>query len=249
MRRPVIGLTTYTERARFGPHDTMSAVLPLAYVRSVQAVGGRAVLICSDDADLDVLDGLDGLIITGGPDVDPARYDDEPHAMTRSQPGRDEAEALLVNAALEADLPLLGICRGMQLLTVVCGGRLHQHLPDLLGHDRHQVSADAVTGHAPGATAGHDVVLAPGSLAHAVLGARATVNSYHHQAVAEPGLLTVTGWCPDDRTVEAVEDPTRSFALGVQWHPERGDDLRTFAALVAAAKARVSASRTPVSVW
>lgn len=249
MRRPVIGLTTYAERARFGPHDTMSAVLPLAYVRSVQAVGARAVLIAPDDAEPDVLEGLDGIIFTGGPDLDPARYDAEPHPLTRAQPGRDEAEALLVSAALEADLPLLGICRGMQLLAVVCGGRLHQHLPDLLGHDRHRVSAEAVTGHDPGSTVGHDVVLAPGSLAHAVLGDRAAVNSYHHQAVAEPGLLTATGWCPDDRMIEAVEDPTRSFALGVQWHPERGDDLRTFAALAVAAGARAAVRRTPVSIW
>jgi putative glutamine amidotransferase len=239
MRRPVIGLTTYAEQARFGLHDTPSAVLPMAYVKAVHTTGGRAVLITPDDPDPDVLHALDGIVFTGGSDVDPALYGAEPHPATDVRPDRDAAEALLLRAALDADLPLLGVCRGMQLLAVVAGGRLHQHLPDLLGHDRHRDAAASSI--APQSGGGHDVLLAAGSSAHAILGRRAAVNSYHHQAVADPGRLTAVGWCPQDRIIEAVEDPTRRFALGVQWHPERTDDLRTFAALVAAAAHRTMA--------
>ena len=240
MRRPVIGLTTYAEQARFGRHDTMSTVLPMAYVKAVHACGGRSVLIPPDDPDPEVLDGLDGIVFTGGSDVDPALYGAAPHPTTVVRPERDAAEALLMRAALAADLPLLGVCRGMQLLAVVSGGTLHQHLPDLLGHDRHR-DAPASSVAAPDGTAGHDVLLAAGSKAHAVLGVRAVVNSYHHQAVADPGRLTAVGWCPADRIIEAVEDRTRTFALGVQWHPEQTDDLRTFAALVQAAAGRRAA--------
>jgi putative glutamine amidotransferase len=237
MRRPVIGLTTYAEQARFGLHDTPSAVLPMAYVEAVHVSGGRAVLITPDDPDPEVLDGLDGIVFTGGSDVDPALYGAEPHPTTVVHPERDAAEALLLRAALAADLPLLGVCRGMQLLAVVSGGTLHQHLPDLLGHDRHR-DAPASSIAAPDGTVGHDVLLAAGSTAHAILGVRAAVNSYHHQAVADAGRLTAVGWCPKDRIIEAVEDRTRTFALGVQWHPEQTDDLRTFAALMHAAVVR-----------
>lgn len=232
MRRPVIGLTTYAEQARFTTHDTVSAVLPMSYVKAVHACGGRAVLITPDDPDPEVLDGLDGIVFTGGSDVDPALYGAGRHPYTDVRPERDAAEALLMRAVLDADLPLLGVCRGMQLFAVVSGGRLHQHLPDLLGHDRHQ-PAPGESGSAVDGV--HDVLLRPGSLAHSVLGSRSSVNSYHHQAVADPGTLTAVGWCPQDRIIEAVEDPTRTFALGVQWHPERTDDLRTFAALVTTA--------------
>jgi putative glutamine amidotransferase len=234
MRKPVIGLTTYAEQAKFGPHDTAAAVLPMNYVQAVHAVGGRALLITTDDPDPEILDTLDGIVFTGGSDVDPALYGATAHPATAVRPERDAAEAMLMRAALDADLPLLGVCRGMQLLAVMSGGRLHQHLPDLLGHDRHRASASC----APGVADGHDVLLAPGSLAAAVLGGRAAVNTYHHQAVADPGRLRAVGWCPQDRIIEAVEDPAHRFALGVQWHPERTDDRRTFAALVAAAASR-----------
>jgi putative glutamine amidotransferase len=234
MPRPIIGLTTYAEDARFGLQDTFSAVLPLSYVHGVHETGGRAVLITPDDPDPEVLAGLDGIMFTGGSDVDPALYGAEPHGATRIKPERDRAELLLLNAAAGSGLPLLGICRGMQLMAVAYGGRLHQHLPDVLGHHGHRPVSGPKFGW-------HPVELVPGSRAHAILGDRVTVNSFHHQGVADPGRLRATGWCPEDNLIEVVEDPGLPFALGVQWHPEDTDDFRVIAAFVeAAAKHRAS---------
>lgn len=235
MSRPVIGLTTYAEEARFGLNDTFAAVLPLAYVHAVHGSGGRAILITPDDPDVDVLDGLDGMVFTGGSDVDPSLYGERPHPTTVVKPERDAAEMMLLRAALDADLPLLAICRGMQLMAVAYGGRLHQHLPDVLGHDNHRPTSGPKFGV-------HLVDTKPGSLAHAVLGDGITVNSFHHQGVADPGKLEPTGWCPEDGVVEVVEDPDRAFAIGVQWHPEDTNDFRLFAALAAAAAARRSSA-------
>jgi putative glutamine amidotransferase len=228
--RPVIGLTTYAEDSRFGVKDTFAAVLPMAYVRAVNASGGRAVLIPCDDPGADVLAALDGLVLPGGSDLDPAIYGAPPHpATTGVRPLRDATELLLVRAALDADLPVLGICRGMQLMCAASGGRLHQHLPDVLGHHGHRPVSGPRYGR-------HDVRLEPGSGCHAVLGDRITVNSFHHQGVADPGAMTATGWAVDDGLIEVVEEPAKRFAVGVEWHPEETDDLRLFAALVAAAR-------------
>jgi putative glutamine amidotransferase len=228
MTRPVIGLTTYGEQARFGLLDTLAAALPMAYVRAVHEAGGRAVLIPPVDGGTDVLESLDGLVLTGGGDVDPGRYGEPPHEATHGRPARDAAELPLLRAALDADLPVLGICRGMQLMAVAAGGRLHQHLPDVLGDTRHRPGIRVTMGE-------HTVRLAPGSRCAAILGESLTVNSFHHQGVADPGTLTPVGWCPDDGLIEAVEDPGRSFALGVQWHVEETPDRRLFEALVKAA--------------
>jgi putative glutamine amidotransferase len=241
MGRPIIGLTTYGEQTKFGSNDTFSAVLPMAYVHAVHTSGGRAVLVTQDDPDPDVLADLDGLIITGGADVEPARYGEAPHERTVSRPDRDAAEFLLLRAAMEADLPTLGICRGMQLMAVAYGGRLFQHLPDVLGHDGHRPGSGPKFGE-------HPVRFAPGSRCAAILGASIIANSFHHQGVADPGRLTPTGWVPDDiprvegaltpgtPLIEAVEDPSHRFAIGVQWHPEDTDDFRLFEALVTAAR-------------
>ena len=231
MSRPIIGMTTYAEETRFGLNDTFSAVLPLSYVHAVHASGGRAVLITPDDPDIDVLDGLDGIMFTGGSDVNPDLYHEPPHATTKVKPERDTAELLLMRAALDADLPLLGICRGMQLMCVAYGGRLHQHLPEVLGHDNHRPVSGPKFGE-------HPVRLAPGSAAAAILGDLVHVNSFHHQGCADPGKLTPTGWCPEDDLIEVVEDPAKTFAVGVQWHPEDTPDFRLFAAFVEAARAR-----------
>ena len=233
MSRPVIGLTTYAEETRFGLNDTFSAVLPLSYVHAVHTSGGRAVLVTPDDPDIDVLDGLDGIMFTGGSDVNPDLYDEPPHATTKVKPERDAAELLLMRAALAQDLPLLGICRGMQLMCVAYGGRLHQHLPDVLGHNDHRPVSGPKFGE-------HPVVLTAGTLAAKILGDAVTVNSFHHQGCADPGLLVPTGWCPDDNLIEVVEDPSKSFALGVQWHPEDTTDFRVFAAFIEAARTRRS---------
>jgi putative glutamine amidotransferase len=231
--RPLIGLTTYGEQAKFGANDTFSAVLPMAYVHAVHEAGGRAVLVTQDDPGTDVIDELDGIIFTGGADVSPSLYGAPAGPLTLSRPARDDAEMPLLRAALAADLPTLAICRGMQLMVVAAGGQLHQHLPDVLGHDLHRPTSGAKFGT-------HPVRFAPGSLASRLLGASTVVNSYHHQGAAGVGSLTPTGWVPDhvlpDGTelIEVVEDPSRRFAIGVQWHPEDTDDFRLFDALVEA---------------
>jgi putative glutamine amidotransferase len=226
MGRPVIGLTSYAENVRFSSFEAESALLPMAYVRAINASGGRALLIPSDDPGEDVLDHLDGIVFTGGSDVDSEHYHAERHPETKARPERDRAELLLLRAALEHNLPLLGVCRGFQLMAVVAGGRLHQHLPDVFGHGGHRLPVDET----------HRVVLTAGTLCHKILGDELAVNSLHHQGVADPGTLTPAGWCPGDDLLEAAEDPTRSFAIGVQWHPEMSTDHRVFEALVEAAR-------------
>jgi putative glutamine amidotransferase len=234
--RPIIGLTTYAEEARFGLQDTFAAVLPLSYVHAVHSSGGRAVLVTPDDPDPDVLGGLDGIMFTGGSDVDPALYGESPHPTTHVKPERDTAEMMLMRAAIAEGLPMLGICRGIQLMAVAYGGRLHQHLPDVLGHHGHRPLHGPKFGE-------HAVRLRPGSRAAGILGDTVMVNSFHHQGVADPGRLAATGWSPEDDLIEVVEDPALPFAIGVQWHPEDTNDFRLFAALVeAAAYRRVSVS-------
>lgn len=230
---PVIGITSYVEQARWGVWDVRAVVLPYRYVEGVEAAGGRAVLLPpSAAADDTVLDRLDAVVFAGGSDLDPQLYGQAPHAETTGlRPLRDAAEMRLMRAALDRDLPTLGICRGMQVLAVVCGGSLVQHLPDVVGHHGHRPS--------PGVYGQHDVRLGPGSRAAAILGERVSVPSYHHQGLASPGTLTVTGWA-DDETPEVVEQPDRRFTLGVLWHPEAGDDVRLFTALVAAAASPAS---------
>lgn len=234
MPRPIIGLTTYAEEARFGLQDTFAAVLPLSYVHAVHQSGGRAVLVTPDDPDPEVLAGLDGIIFTGGSDVNPELYGERPHATCYVKPERDQAELLLLHAAIELRLPILGICRGMQLMSVAYGGRLHQHLPDVLGHNNHRPIDGAKFGQ-------HAVTVTPGCRAQTIIGDSLIVNSFHHQGVADPGRLRPTGWCPEDNLIEIVEDPDLPFAIGVQWHPEDTADFRIFAALTeAAARRRVS---------
>ncbi len=224
----MVGITSYVEQARWGVWDLPAVVLPFRYVERVEAAGGRAVVLpptaAADDA---VLERLDAVVFAGGADLDPQLYGEQAHPETAGlRPERDAAELPLMRSALDRDLPLLGICRGMQLLSVVCGGSLAQHLPDVVGHDGHRP--------APGVYGLHDVRLEPGSKVHGILGDRVSVPSYHHQGLDSPGGLTVSGYA-DDETAEAVEHPDRRFAVGVLWHPEAGDDLRLFQALVAAA--------------
>ena len=226
--RPVVGITCYVEQARWGVWDVPAAVLPFRYVERVETAGGRAVVLPPSAAtDDSVLDRLDALVFAGGADLDPGLYGQQAHPETSGvRPERDAAELPLMRAALDRDVPVLGICRGLQVMAVVRGGSLTQHLPDVVGHERHRP--------APGVYGLHEVRLAPGSRAHLILGDAVSVPSYHHQGLDSAGSLTVTGWADDD-TPEVVEDPSRRFALGVLWHPEAGDDLRLFSALVGAA--------------
>ncbi len=248
MRRPLIGLTAYAQQVQYGHNDVVAGMLPMTYVRAVHATGGRAVLITPDEPDTDVLESLDGIMFSGGGDIDPANWGAERHPATDSDPVRDTAELMLMKKALEMDLPTLGVCRGLQVMAVATGGSLHQHLPDVIGHERHRAAPGTDPLAADASAYGrHDVVVRPGSRAHDLLGAHLTVNSFHHQAIDDPGTFTVTGWCPDDRVVEIVEDPERTFALGVQWHPERTGDLRVFAALNEAAARRSGLSRSALA--
>jgi len=225
--RPIIGMTTYVERATWGVwHDVPTTLLPHDYVSAVTLAGGRVVLLPPDD-DADVLRALDGLVLTGGADVGPELYGVEREPLTDTRPDRDAAEMRLVRRALELDMPVLGVCRGMQLLAVAAGGRLHQHLPDVLGHEKHRP--------APGVYGEHEARFVPGSRIAGLMGADVGIHCYHHQGVADAGTLTVTGRA-EDGLAEAVEDPNHRFVLGVQWHPEVIRDERLFGALVAAAR-------------
>jgi putative glutamine amidotransferase len=228
---PVIGLTAYEEQVRWGVWEVPGVLLPSTYVRAVTAAGGVPVLLPPVPEVVEaLLPHLDGLVLSGGPDVDPGRYDALPLAATGApRVDRDAAELGLLAAAATARTPVLGICRGLQLLNVARRGTLHQHLPDVLGSADHAPDA-GVYGH-------HPVRVTEGSLlARALDRTRVEVLSYHHQAVDRLGAgLTVTAVAPDG-TVEAVEDPSLPFCLAVQWHPEAGDDLSLFRALVDAAR-------------
>ncbi|MCY1145221.1 gamma-glutamyl-gamma-aminobutyrate hydrolase family protein [Actinoplanes sp. Pm04-4] len=224
--RPIIGITTYVEPATWGVwRDLPTTLIPHDYVAAVSQAGGRPVLIPEHD-DTDVLDFLDGLVLAGGPDLSPDFYGAEPGPLTVTRPDRDRAEMLLARRALDMEVPVLGICRGMQLLVVAAGGALHQHLPDVLGHERHRP--------APGVYGEHEASFEPGSRIAGLMGDDLAIRCFHHQGVADAGNLTVTGRA-EDGLAEAVEDPDHRFVLGVQWHPEVVRDERLFGALVAAA--------------
>jgi putative glutamine amidotransferase len=236
MPRPLIGISTAVEPASFGPWvDEPSALLSISYARAVQAAGGIVAMLPPDpkaaDAPDELLDRLDALILGGGADVDAASYRAEPHSETiGTNLDRDQFELALALAALERDLPLLGVCRGMQLMNVAAGGNLDQHLPQRIGHERHRSK--------PGSWSEHEVRLAPGSLAAEAAGAeRLTIKSHHHQGVGEVGEgFEATAWATDDDTVEAIERPDRGFALGILWHPEEDADDRVIPALLECAR-------------
>jgi putative glutamine amidotransferase len=228
--RPVIGITCYVEHATWGAWERRAALLPYPYVERLREAGAYPVVLPPDpEAGTDLLGRLDGLVLAGGADVDPERYGAPVHPATITRPERDAGEMAMLAAALELDLPVLGVCRGAEVLAVYYGGTLHQHLPDLLGSERHLPGA-GVYGH-------HGARFLPGSMIAKLYGEHTEINSYHHQAIADPGGLAVTGWS-DDEVVEAVEDPAHRFVLGVQWHPEQAGDVRPFAALVDAARDR-----------
>jgi putative glutamine amidotransferase len=242
MARAVIGIGTPLARARWGPWDADAFVLPRGYVDSVRRAGAMALLLVPDPALVDepdeVLDRIDGLMLAGGADVDPAAYGAEPDPHTvGTDPRRDAFEIALVRRALERDLPLLAICRGMQVMNVACGGTLHQHLPELLGHEHHRRVSGSFVG------SDHHVRLLAGSLAARAAGEqRHATKSHHHQGIDRVGDgLRVTGWAEMDDLPEAIEAPHSRFALGVQWHPEADETSRVIAALVEeAAAARAS---------
>jgi putative glutamine amidotransferase len=232
---PLIGISAYCEQARWGVWERQAVVLPRRYADSVAAAGGIPVLLPPAPGVEDALARLDGLMLSGGGDIDPARYGAEPAPqLTSVREERDAAEFALLDAAMSLQLPVLGICRGMQVINVARGGSLHQHLPDVVGHDGHAP--------VPGAFGTHQVRVAPGSRLSGILGRDADLAiaapTHHHQAVDRLGKgLTATAWAADG-TIEAFEADGGPFVVAVQWHPEAGDDPSLFRALIAAARSR-----------
>lgn len=229
--RPVIGITSYAQEASWGVWKLPAALVPLAYVDAVERAGGRAVVIPpSGEAVDETLEVLDGVIFSGGADVDPAMYGAEAHPETdEPQAHRDSGELALLSAALERDMPVLAICRGFQLLNVARGGDLVQHLPEKVGTDDHK--------QVPGEFAEHPVEVRDGTRIAGLVDVGSHVTSHHHQAVGNVGDGLVEAAWAADGTLEALEDPAKRFVLGVQWHPEAADDRALFEALVSEARA------------
>jgi putative glutamine amidotransferase len=238
MTAPVIGLTTYREDAAWGVWRQRADVLPTAYAAAVEATGGVPVLLPpvgqAGAADA-VVARLDGLVISGGADVEPGRYDASPHPRTAGwRPDRDAWESALLDAADAAGLPVLGVCRGMQLMAVHAGGVLDQHTPDLVGHERHSPGADEY--------GEIEVSTTTGTRVSTLVGDRLAVNCHHHQSVqTHPGFVAAARAA--DGTLEAMEAPGDRFCVAVQWHPETAADVGLLAGLLRSAAAYAAARR------
>jgi gamma-glutamyl-gamma-aminobutyrate hydrolase PuuD len=238
--KPLIGVTTYaSEGVTMGAWDFAAAVVPLSYTRAIELAGGRPLLVPPQaDAVEETLGALDALLLSGGEDVDPSHYGAVAHPETQDvHAERDRAELALLEAALARDMPVLAVCRGSQVLNVARGGDLVQHLPEVVGDEKHK--------HTPGLFADHDVRVDAGSRLGGVLGDRAPVKSHHHQGFGRVGEgLREVAWA-EDGVVEALEDPSKRFAVGVLWHPEEGEDFALFATLVDEARAYREQRRAP----
>jgi putative glutamine amidotransferase len=237
-RPPLIGVCTELVDARWGVWEGRAALLEVPYFAAIQRAGGLALMIPPDprlESDPDaVLDLIDGLVLVGGADVDPSAYGAEPHPQTNGTvPERDRSELALARRAVERKIPVLGICRGMQLLNVARGGSLRQHVPDDVGHEEHRRNPGSFE------NSEHEVRLEQGSLAARAAGEELhTIKSHHHQGIAEVGEgLRVTGVSVLDDLPEAIETDRQAFCLGVQWHPEADERSRVVGALVRAAGA------------
>jgi putative glutamine amidotransferase len=232
MARPLIGVCAAIEPASFGVwKDEPATLLPLSYSRAIHGAGAMMAMLPPDrraaEDPGELLDRIDGLVLAGGADIDPDAQGVEAHPETvGTNPDRDRFEIALALGALERGIPLLGVCRGMQILNVACGGTLDQHIPETLGHEIHRPT--------PGSWAEHEVRLEPGSLAARAAGADSlTVKSHHHQGIERVADdLAASAWATDDESVEAIEAPGDGFVLGVLWHPEENTDDRVIPALI-----------------
>jgi putative glutamine amidotransferase len=240
--RPVIGICAALERARWSVWDQEAVLLPRSYIDAVHDAGGLALLLPPDarlvDEPEEIVERIDGLILAGGADIDPSSYGRDAHSETvGTTPQRDRFEIALVREAIERDMPVLGICRGMQLINVALGGTLVQHLPDHYGHHEHRRVLGSFDG------ADHDVDVQPETLAGDVVReARHATKSHHHQGIeCLAGGLLVSGTSALDDLPEAIEMPNKRFVLGVQWHPEADAGSPVVGALVEAARARARA--------
>jgi putative glutamine amidotransferase len=232
MARSLIGVCAAIEPASFGVwKDEPAILLPLSYSRAIHGAGGMMAMLppdrrAAEDPD-ELLDRIDALVLGGGADIDPESQGIEAHPETvGTNPDRDSFEIALALGALERGMPLLGVCRGMQVLNVACGGSLDQHIPERLGHDIHRP--------VPGSWAEHDVRLQPGSLAASAAGTDSlTVKSHHHQGIDRiADNLTASAWATDDESVEAIESKDGGFALGVLWHPEEDAEDQLIPSLI-----------------
>jgi gamma-glutamyl-gamma-aminobutyrate hydrolase PuuD len=228
---PVVGITTYVEPAHWGHWHLDAALIPYMYVEAIERAGARPLLVPpAEDGIEETLDALDGILFSGGSDLDPETYGADAHPETAgTRPARDRAELALLEAALARDMPVLAICRGSQVLNVARGGDLVQHLPEVVGSEVHREVS--------GVFSEHPVRIEDDSRLGGLLGESVPVKSHHHQGFGRVGEgLREVAWA-DDGTIEAVEDPAQRFTVGVLWHPEAGEDARLFEALVAQAAA------------
>lgn len=220
--KPIIGITTYLQEARWGVWSEKATLLPIDYAREVAATGAYPVLLPPIGTDVSVLDRLDGLIIAGGTDVNPSIYGADQHETTQYQDDRDTHDTLLTKAALDSGLPLLAICRGMQILNTALGGTLHQHIPEILGHDRYRPQ--------PGVYGEVTLSIEPGTMLATILGSTASAPCYHHQAVDKVAPVLKTVATSPEGLVEALEltdnSPYTGWVLAVQWHPEHNPEDR-----------------------
>jgi putative glutamine amidotransferase len=223
--KPIVGITTYLTPAAWGAWQLDAALVPASYVRAVTRAGGVPLLVPPGAAYEETLDSVDGLVFSGGSDLDPELYGEAAHAETDGWVReRDDFELGLMQAALARDVPLLAICRGSQVLNVALGGDLEQHVPDRVSTNVHKET--------PGVFAEHDVAVVPGTKLASILGTGSDVKSHHHQGYGELGSGLREAARAPDGTVEALEDPSHRFVVGVLWHPEEGEDVALFEALV-----------------
>ena len=227
-RAPVIGVTACKRESSFGPWNLEAVILPSGYTTAIEEAGGKPLLLppgCCPS----LLDLLDGLVVAGGPDINPSLYGQKPSEhISLAHPDQDGSEADLIRGAVDRDIPLLGICRGMQLMCVVHGGKIHQHLPETPGHEEH--------GGWDGEVTEHGVQTVEGTHLHSIMGTTVSVNSTHHQGVFDPGSLSASAHSSHDGLIEGVERTDKRFCIGVQWHPERIGHVGLYRALVDAAR-------------